>query len=127
MDLKLGSEGLILNGNVFMLTSGRGEALAQRLTINLRTHLKSWFLNENYGIDYFNRVFEKTIEKDSIDVMFRAEISRDIRVDKIINFKSRIKDNSYQLSFQVKAKDGVVSDTVQLIASSQGISFNIAR
>lgn len=124
MDIKLGNEGVILRGGKLELTSSRGESLAQRLTIRLRTFFGSWFLNTQYGVDYFKRVFEKTIPKTSIDALFQAEINKDVRVAKILNFKSVIEQNTYKMSFRVKAKDGAVSDLVTLSASPSGISVN---
>lgn len=124
MDIKLGREGVVLEKGKLKITSSRGESLAQRLTIRLRTHFGSWFLNTQYGIDYFKRVFEKTIPKTSIDALFQAEINRDGRVAKILDFHSDVIQNTYKMQFKVKAKDGTVSDQVSLTATPSGISVN---
>lgn len=123
MDIR-STNGVVLEKGKLQLTSGRGEALAQRLTIRLRTHLNSWFLNTQYGIDYFNRVFEKTIPKSSIDAVFQTEINRDLRVEKILEFHSEIKGNRYIMSFKAKARDGAVSDVISVLASPNGITVN---
>lgn len=125
MDIRLGSSGVTLNNGKLELTSGRGEALAQRLRIRLRTFYQSWFLNTNYGVDYFNRVFEKGIPKSSIDALFQSEINKDVRVEKILDFKSAITSNVYTLSFKVRAKDGLVSDQIDLSISPSEIKINV--
>lgn len=124
MDIKLGSQGVVLQGGRLLTTKSRGESLAQRLTIRLCTVFGSWFLDTRYGVDYFNRVFEKTIPKSSIDALFQGEINSDERVQKILEFSSSIEKNEYKMKFKVKARDGVVSDEVSLTASPYGINVN---
>ena len=125
MDIRIGRTGVIFEKGKLQLTESRGESLAQRLTIRLRTHLNTWFLEDNFGIDYFNRVFEKGIPKSSIDTMFHAEISRDERVEKILAFSSTLQFNKYSLKFKVKARDGSISDFVTLSTNPNGIDIKI--
>lgn len=124
MDIRTGREGVVLDKGKLQLTSSRGESLAQRLTVRLRTFFGSWFLDTQYGVDYFKRVFEKTIPKSSIDAVFQSEINKDVRVAKILSFSSKIENNRYTMSFKVKARDGAVSDTVNVQASPNGININ---
>lgn len=124
MDIRLGRSGLILDKGKLELTSSRGESLAQRLTVRLRTFFGSWFMDTEYGIDYFKRVFEKTIPQSSIDAVFQAEINKDERVAKITYFVSKIEHNVYYLKFKVKAKDGTVSEQVNIDISQMGFNIN---
>lgn len=114
-----------MKGGKLLLTESRGDSLAQRLTIRLRTHLDSWFLERGYGIDYFNRVFEKNIPKPSIDSLFQTAIYADERVEKILEFQSVLFQNVYRLSFKVKARNGVVSERVSITTSSDQIKIRI--
>jgi len=125
MDILMGSDGVSLQGGKLLLTESRATSLAQRLSIRLKTHLESWFLNINLGIDYFNKVFEKTISKSSIDALFQAEIYKDLRVEKIEGFKSKIERNLYQMEFRAKAKDGLVSDIIYLNVTGGNITVSI--
>lgn len=125
MDILMGSDGVSLQGGKLLLTESRATSLAQRLSIRLKTHLESWFLNMNLGIDYFNKVFEKTISKSSIDALFQAEIYKDLRVEKIEGFKSKIERNLYQMEFRAKAKDGLVSDIIYLNVTGGNITVSI--
>lgn len=124
MDIRLGQNGVVLNKGKLELTKGRGEALAQRLTIHLRTHFGTWFINTQYGIDYLRRVFEKGIPKVSIDATFQAEINKDVRVAKIIDFRSVIEKNVYKLTFKVQARDGVVSDPITVNVTPRSVNVN---
>lgn len=125
MDIKIDRNGLMLNKGKFELTSGKGEALAQRLTIRLRTHYQSWFLDYLMGIDYFKRVFEKGIPKSSIDSVFQFEINKDPRVARIIYFSSKIMGNTYYLDFKVKAVDGAVTDLIQISSNPSNIDVGV--
>lgn len=124
MDIRMNRTGVVMVDGKLQLTSGRGEALAQRLTIRLCTHLRSWYLNTLLGIDYMEKVFEKTVQKESLDLLFQTEIVRDPRVEKVIEFKSKRLRNSYELTFKVKARDGTVSDTVEINVTPSGININ---
>ena len=125
MDILMRGGSTVLEGGKLLLTDSRGASLAQRLVIRLNTFLESWFLNQNLGIDYFNRVFEKTISKASIDATFQTSIYTDVRVENITHFSSHVKANIYHMEFKVKAKDGVVSDTVNVSVTNNGISINV--
>ncbi|AJK27152.1 baseplate wedge subunit [Acinetobacter phage vB_AbaM_KissB] len=125
MDILMTTEGVSLSKGKLSLTKSRGESLAQRLVVHLRTFLESWFLDVNMGIDYFNKVFEKTIPKSSIDATFQTAIYKDVRVEKIIAFNSTIERNKYRLSFKVKAKEGFISDVVNVDISNNEISIGV--
>ncbi|UYL86131.1 hypothetical protein [Acinetobacter phage vB_AbaM_CP14] len=125
MDILMQEGSTALVGGKLLLTSSRGASLAQRLVIRLNTFLGSWFLNENLGIDYFNKVFEKTISKSSIDATFQTTIYSDNRVETITHFSSKVTGNIYHMEFKVKARDGVVSDTVNVNATSNGILIKV--
>lgn len=125
MDLSMNSDGVRIESGRLSLTDGRGAALAQRLRIRLRTFYQSWFLDEEFGVDYFGRVFEKGIPKSSIDSMFQSEILKDFRVKKILDFSSRIEGNQYKLEFKAKAKNGLISDVVSFGITPNGITVEI--
>lgn len=125
MDILMGNDGLVFSGGKLELTESRATSLAQRLSIRLKTFIESWFLNESLGIDYFNKVFEKSISKSSIDAIFQTNIYQDNRVEKIEGFKSKIDRNLYQMEFKAKAKDGLVSDLISLTVSGGRISVDI--
>ncbi|AZF88449.1 hypothetical protein TAC_0061 [Acinetobacter phage TAC1] len=125
MDILMQGGATALVGGKLLLTASRGASLAQRLVIRLNTFLGSWFLNENLGIDYFNKVFEKTITKSSIDATFQTAIYADNRVETITHFSSHVKANIYHMEFKVKARDGVVSDMVDVTVTNNGITINV--
>jgi len=125
MDILMRGGTVALEGGKLLLTDSRGASLAQRLVIRLNTFLESWFLNQNLGIDYFNKVFEKTITKASIDATFQTSIYSDERVETIIHFSSHVKANIYYMEFKVKARDGVTSDIVNVSVTNNGISINV--
>lgn len=122
MDIKMGAngKGLFFENGKFALTEDMLESLAQRLSIKLKTVLGSWYLNVNYGIDYFNRVFEKAITQLSIDTMFQTEITKEMYVDRITYFKSKIENREYILEFKVLYRSGEMSDTITILVNESG-------
>lgn len=112
--------GLVFENGKFQMTENMADSLAQRLSIRLKTVLNTWYLNRFYGIDYFNRVFEKTISKLSIDTMFTVEINKEPLVDQIISFKSVIERNEYKLDFKVRLRSGETTEKITILVNEQG-------
>lgn len=113
-------KGLVFKNGKFFLTENMAQSLSQRLGIRLKTLLGSWYLDRFYGIDYFNRVFEKTISKLSIDTMFTVEIKKEELVDQIISFKSVIENNTYKMDFKVRLVSGEISEKITVLVNEQG-------
>lgn len=127
MDILMNMSGVVLEGGKLKLTDSRATSLAQRLSNRLQTFFGSWFLNTLLGIDYFNKVFEKTVTKASIDVVFQTEIYKDPRVEKIEGFHSKLENNTYTMSFSAKAKEGFVSDLISVRVTGGTISINVGE
>lgn len=122
MDIKMGANGrgLAFENGRFQMTENMLESLAQRLSIRLKTVLGSWYLNVYYGIDYFNRVFEKSTTQLSIDSMFQTEIKKEQRVRKITYFKSSVENREYILNFKVQYLSGEESELITILVNESG-------
>lgn len=116
MDLLLGTDGdLVFDNEAVTVTTSKTEAIAQKLSIKLRTFLGEWFLNTSLGVPYFQEVFGKTKSKAAIDIIFRKQISEDEDVVAITEFSSTLEsDRSYSLSFRVRTISGETTDTINV-------------
>ena len=110
MDLKLGKDNDILfqNGACPVVTE-RAEVVAQRLQIRFRTFYGEWFLTEQYGVPYLEKILgHKKATKNSIDVVIHDEIRKERGVASISYFKSSYDQarRVYQCEFRVKTDSG---------------------
>lgn len=97
------TEDLVLKGGDLVFVKTRQEEVTQRLYLRLKTFKREWFLDLNYGIDYLNDVFGVGVSKSKIDAILQTEIIKDIFVESIVSFSSRLEDYKYSCEFTVKA------------------------
>lgn len=105
------------------LTDGRQDSLRQRLEIRLTTHKRTWFLNIDYGIDWFRDVLSDGVSKLTVDALLQANILLEEQVQKIIYFSSSIDPITgiYSCQFSVKLADNEVSPLIKLLANQSGL------
>ena len=125
MDLKLNGTSLEFSGGDLKLTTTYEESVAQRLLIRFKTTLGKWFLNIEYGVDYFGSIFGKGVSKNKVDMLIREQIIKEPKVEKITSFQSVIDRNTrkYICNFTVKivALDQVQS--YQIVTTQNGLSL----
>lgn len=116
MDLLLDSTGdMVFDNTAITVTTDKAEAVAQKLTIKLRTFLGEWFLDTSQGVPYLQEVFGKAKSKAAIDIIFRQQISEDADVVAITEFNSTLGvDRSYSLTFKVKTTTGQTTDAISV-------------
>ena len=125
MDIKLNSGNLEFSGGDFKLTSTYEDSVAQRLFIRFKTHLGKWFLNIDYGVDYFGNIFGKNISKNKVDMLIRDQISKEPKVEKITSFQSIIDRNTrkYICNFTVKIVALNQVQSYQIVTTQNGLSL----
>lgn len=125
MDIKLNNGNLEFSGGDFKLTSTYEDSVAQRLFIRFKTHLGKWFLNIDYGVDYFGSVFGKNVSKNKVDMLVRDQISKEPKVERITSFQSTIDRNTrrYICNFTVKIVALDQEQTYQIITTQNGLSL----
>lgn len=94
----------------FASISLRTEDLAQRLKIKLLFFKGEWFLDENYGIPYFQEVFVKGTNREAIDDRFRIAISQERDVERLLEYSSEFDpiNRVFQVSATVKTTEGEI-------------------
>ena len=124
MDIKqdVVSGNIVFQNGQLYLTDGRQDSLRQRLDIRIKTQKGSWFLNINYGVDWFNGVFADGSTKLSVDSLLQAEILKEPMVERVITFTSSVSNitRQYSCSFKVKLTTNEVSQTITLLANENG-------
>ena len=125
MDIKFTDSKLSLVNGDLQLTESYIDSVSQRLYIRLKTTYGKWFLNTNYGIDYFNRIFGKVVDKNKIDLIISNEILKEQKVERLLSFSSNIdnKTRVYSCNFSVKVV-GITSPVVlKVITTSTGLAL----
>jgi hypothetical protein len=116
MDLKLdpATHDLVFTNSV-TVTESINEALSQKLKIKLLTFTEEWFLDTTYGVPYFQEIFGKSRDKNTIDTLFQKLIREEDLVQEIVQFQStQTPDRTYSLSFRVKDKTGQLTDLIDI-------------
>lgn len=95
---------LVFVGGAFQMTSDHLESVAQRLYIRLKSTKFKWFWNEQYGIDWFGKIFGKAKNKTRIDMILKNAIREEQWVESITSFSSTVNSQTRVYSCQFKAK-----------------------
>lgn len=101
---------LIIDNFQYKEITTKTEELTQRIKIKLLTFKGEWFLDEDYGIPYFQDIFVKGITKEGVDDIFRIALSNEPDVDSLISYSSEY-DNAtrhYSLTATVRTTEGEV-------------------
>lgn len=117
MDLLWNREGAVhdlvfVNGEC-PTTGNIKDVVAQRLYILLRTFKGEWYLNEEYGIPWLERVLGQRVRKSTVDMMIQSAVIKEAGVRSVTYFRSWY-DNStreYMCEFRVMTDQGE-TDTI---------------
>lgn len=104
---------LFVNGAT-PVTQDPRDVLAQRLKINLMTFLGEWFLDQDVGVPYFQRIFAKQSSKASVDAIFQEKILSTQGVVQILEYNSSLESatRTFSFTFRVLTQDGSATDTI---------------
>lgn len=116
MDLRMNltTGDLIFVNGACPVTKNRVDVVAQRLYIRLRTFYGEWYLTDEYGVPYLERILGKKINKNSVDAIFQEQIHAENGVVSITYFRSQF-DNAnrrYSCEFRVRVDSGDQSQTI---------------
>lgn len=99
---------ILVENNDIRLTNSLSEATTQRLKIRLQFFLEEWFLNREFGIPYFQQIFQKSLSDEEVDLIFKETISSTPGVERLVSFESDFNHSTRILSlkFKVLLTDG---------------------
>ena len=104
MDLKLDATGdLELIDGETSLTDGT-TAIAQDMTIRLKTFLGEWFLDQRIGLPYFQTILVKNPNLPVIQTIFRQAVLETTGIIGISDFEFNFDTSVRQLSISFEAK-----------------------
>lgn len=90
----------------------RAGVVAQKLTIRLRTFYQEWFLNDEYGVPYLERILGQKTKKTTVDAIIQEQIYKEYGVAEIVSFKSTLVRRDYKCEFRVRADNGDLSAVI---------------
>ncbi len=98
----------ILNGDL-VLISGK-EAMKQNIREFLHIAMGEYFLNEGYGIDYFNHGYTTDNKKDLFDADVTSWISQRDYVTSINSYNSEFADGILSVTIEIGTReDGIIT------------------
>lgn len=104
--LKLGEQthDLVVSNFQFQEITKKTEDLGQRLKIKLLWFKNEWFLDQNYGIPYFEEIFVKGVTKETIDDIFRVAVVQESGVDTLLAYSSEFNRTTREFIVNIKIK-----------------------
>lgn len=114
LELDLNTHDLILKNFTLKSISTQQIEITQRLKIKLLWFKGEWIHNENYGVDYRNKVFAKGIDLDDIDDMFRVAITSESGVKQLLSYSSSFDRATRVFSISIK----IITDSGEVINTS---------
>jgi hypothetical protein len=91
------------------VTAVATQTVAQKLKVHLQTFLGEWFLDEDIGIPYHQKIFGKHSSNQAVDLIFQTKILETSGVLEIVEFDSTLDVGTrrYSLTFVVRTTDGL--------------------
>ena len=91
-------------------TSTYGEWLSQKLEARLKTFLGEWFINQEIGIPYFQRILKKQVDLNDVNTLLQNYIKDTTGVEEILKFETDYAgtDRTYIIEFEVRATSGEI-------------------
>ena len=115
MDLKLTNNDLDITNNELTLITGIDET-SQNITVNLKTILGEWFLDESIGVPWLNEIFVKKNSLSQAQAILINQIKQTNGVKKINDIQFDFNNSTRQLSVstRVQSEDGdiILNDIV---------------
>jgi len=125
MDIKLTNGKTTFTGSDFILTSDYLESVGQRIYIRLKSTFGKWFLDTEYGVDWFGKIFGKVKNKNRIDLILKSTIKKEPLVEDITYFKSEIDPMTrvYSCVFKAKIVNLVNEVEYKIITTNNGFAI----
>jgi hypothetical protein len=106
---------LVYDNSGATTTANQAGSVAQRLSIKLKTFKGEWFINTDTGIPYYQEIFGKVRNKQTIDAIFQKAILEEPDVLEITEFSSSIDvGRTYSLIFRVRTSLNQLTDNIQI-------------
>ncbi len=108
-DLLLTGGDLVISDHTLGFVSGV-DRVKQSMLIRLQIFLGEWFLDVNWGVPYFQNIFVKNPDLDSIDAVLKSIILEDVEVQSIAKYNSIYNNTQriFSLSFEAATTFGNV-------------------
>lgn len=111
-DLLLDSEGdiSITNGKITLTKN-----VSQKVSILLKSFKGEWFLDDSFGIPYFQTILGKKIYKEQIDSIFKTQILNLDGVSKILFYSSTLINRQYQYSVSILSTENKIENIKSIV------------
>lgn len=107
MDFLLDGRDLAVSNGDFLVCSTDKEALAQAITMRLKTLAGEWFLDKALGVPYFESIFGQKRSERFIRELLISAIKTLPGIKQTTDFKAHLKnDRTMTVSFTASLHDG---------------------
>jgi len=95
---------VVVSNFTLATTQDKADLITQRLKIKLLWFMGEWFLDENYGIPYFQEIFIKGIDLNDIDDIFKDAIANEDGVLDLLEYSSEFNNSTRELTVRSKIR-----------------------
>lgn len=118
MDILVDQEsGDVIFSNGETLTSqDLSHSVTQRLYVHFRTFKGEWFMDNTYGVPWFQLLGKKGITKSYVDRVLQEEAFKVRGVKEIVSWESSldVRKRHYEVVFTVKTSTGSFSEPISI-------------
>lgn len=115
--LDVATHDLVINNFNFELTEDTDESVAQRWKIRLLFFKGEWFLNENFGIPYYQDILKKQSDLTIPDVIFRQHTLQTPGIEELLEYSSTFDGTLRKFDVNVKARSQTGSELVLTLST----------
>lgn len=90
------------------------DKVAQRLRIRLLTFREEWFLDQTYGVPYYQEILGRKPGKSKVDQIFQEQILLEAGVKEITSFTSTFQNRVYSATFRVRVNTGEETEAITI-------------
>lgn len=95
---------VVIDGFTVSHTKTKQDLITQKLKIKLLWFKEEWFLDNGYGIPYFQEIFVKGVSLEDIDEVFRIAISTEDGVVDLMSYNSTLDPSTRNLTVTAKVR-----------------------
>lgn len=109
--LNVNTNDLILDGGNDLMIIDNAERVAQQIRIKLKTFKEEWFLDNTFGVPYFESIFVKNPSEELIRNILRAQIKEVDDVESVDSITLEIDNATRTLTvdFETSTAYGLVT------------------
>lgn len=104
LKLDTATHDLVIENFNFQLTADTDESVAQNWKVRLLFFIGEWFLNENFGVPYYQEILKKQSDTTIVDSIIREQTLQTPGIEEIIQYNSNFDTAARRFDVEIKVR-----------------------